>query len=443
MIALPRAAIARFRTVLRKNWCRSIVTPVVTIRSGSRSRGLESVTPELAIRLIVPGRGPGESLALNADALDAIAGSKGEVTFTPVEGGQVAAAWEDNGVGQQRHFPAGLSEAVRGFPNVPRDLTPVDPSLLNALATAQPVTSKQATRYAMQNLLLDGKSGQIVATNSRELLIQGRWPFPWKEQVLVRALALWACRELRDETVAIGKTETQLIVTSGPWTIVALIDKDGRYPAYADIMPRANRVQNRIQFTDADCDVLRQQLPRLPIVDEDSLPGDLVIGPTVAIQAGDVCVPLPGATSTGPAIRFNCDRRILLRALRLGFRELHIVTPSLPAVFHEKHRQFVFMPLTPSDHTRPAAPSPQPPLEKTPMAERNGKPEPSQNGHANGNTPGTTHDPLTEAESVRTLLRDADARMGRLVAHMKHQRRQSRVLRSAMDSLRGLPELVH
>ena len=44
---------------------------------------------------------------------------------------------------------------------------------------------------------------------------------------------------------------------------------------------------------------------------------------------------------------------------------------------------------------------------------------------------------------ARDLLRDADARMGRLVAHLKHQRRQSRVLRSAMDSLRGLPELVH
>ncbi len=443
MIALPRAAIARFRTVLRKNWCRSIVTPVVTIRSGSRSRGLEVVTPELTIRLIVPSRGLTESLTLNADALDAIAGSKGDVTFTTVEGGQVAAAWEDSGVGQQRHFPAATSAAVPGFPNVPRELMSVDPSLLNALATAQPLTSKQATRYAMQNLLLDGKTGRVVATNSRELLIQDRWPFPWKEPVLVRAFALWTCRELRDEPVAIGRTETQLALTSGPWTIVTPIDKDGRYPAYADVTPRANRVQNRIQFTHADCDVLRQQLPRFPVVDEDSLPVDLVIGPTVAIQAGDVAVPLPGATSTGPAIRFNCDRRVLLRALRLGFRELHIVTPSVPAVFHEEHRQFVFMPLTPSDHIKPPVPSPQPPLEKTPMAERNGKPEPSDNGHANGTTNGAAADPLTEAESVRTLLRDADARMGRLVAHLKHQRRQSRVLRSAMDSLRGLPELVH
>ena len=77
------------------------------------------------------------------------------------------------------------------------------------------------------------------------------------------------------------------------------------------------------------------------------------------------------------------------------------------------------------------------------MAERNGKPEPSDNGHADGTNNGIAPDPLTEAESVRTLLRDADARMGRLVAHLKHQRRQSRVLRSAMDSLRGLPDLVH
>ena len=80
------------------------------------------------------------------------------------------------------------------------------------------------------------------------------------------------------------------------------------------------------------------------------------------------------------------------------------------------------------------------------MAARNSTPEPSNNGHADAATSGTANgqapDPLTEAETVRSLLRDADARMGRLVAYLKHHRRQSRVLRSAMDSLRGMPELV-
>ena len=80
------------------------------------------------------------------------------------------------------------------------------------------------------------------------------------------------------------------------------------------------------------------------------------------------------------------------------------------------------------------------------MAARNTTPEPSTNGHTNGTTNGTANglapDPLTEAEAVRGLLRDADTRVGRLVAYLKHHRRQSRALRTAMDSLRGLPELV-
>jgi hypothetical protein len=43
-----------------------------------------------------------------------------------------------------------------------------------------------------------------------------------------------------------------------------------------------------------------------------------------------------------------------------------------------------------------------------------------------------------EAEAVRALLQEAHARLGRLLAVLKHQRRQGRVLRAAMDSLRQL-----
>jgi hypothetical protein len=448
MITLPRAAIERFRAVMRRSCPRAMMPPAITIRSGSRSRGLEAVAPDMAIRLMVPGRGPSETLAMQTDALDSIAGNDGDVTLSTDKGGQIAAAWEDGGAAQHRQFPVAAPATVRPFPNVPRDLTPLDPSLLTALATAAPLAPKQASRYAMQNLLLDGRTGRVVVTDSRQLLVQSRWPFPWEEQVLIPALTLWTCRELRDEPVAVGRTEKQLVLTSGPWTAVVPIDREGRYPAYADIMPKANRIQNRVQFTDADCDLIRQQLPRLPSVDEETQPIDLIIGSAVAIQAGDKRLELPSATATGPAIRFNCDRRMLMRALRLGFRELHIVTPLVPAVFVAENRQFVFMPLTPSDRgsAKPAVPSTSSSLEKPPMAARNATPEPSNNGHADAATNGTANgqapDPLTEAEAVRSLLRDADARMGRLVAYLKHHRRQSRVLRSAMDSLRGMPELV-
>jgi hypothetical protein len=47
-------------------------------------------------------------------------------------------------------------------------------------------------------------------------------------------------------------------------------------------------------------------------------------------------------------------------------------------------------------------------------------------------------DPLLEAEALRALLHDAQLRLGRLLATLKQQWRHNRVLRAAMDSLRGL-----
>ncbi len=47
-------------------------------------------------------------------------------------------------------------------------------------------------------------------------------------------------------------------------------------------------------------------------------------------------------------------------------------------------------------------------------------------------------DPLAEAEALRSLLHDAQARLARLLSALKQHRRQTRALRTAMDSLRNL-----
>ncbi len=45
---------------------------------------------------------------------------------------------------------------------------------------------------------------------------------------------------------------------------------------------------------------------------------------------------------------------------------------------------------------------------------------------------------LAEAEALRTLLHEAAGRANRLTLALKHQRRQSKALRAALASLRGL-----
>jgi len=50
-------------------------------------------------------------------------------------------------------------------------------------------------------------------------------------------------------------------------------------------------------------------------------------------------------------------------------------------------------------------------------------------------------DPLAEAEAVRGLLAEAAARLGGLVAALKHQRKHARALRQVADALGRLPPL--
>ena len=76
------------------------------------------------------------------------------------------------------------------------------------------------------------------------------------------------------------------------------------------------------------------------------------------------------------------------------------------------------------------------------MASRNGTHEPSTNGDTNGTAAAPPVDAVADAEAIRGLLRDVDTRLTRLIAYLKHHKRQARALRTAVDSLRGLPDLA-
>ena len=62
---------------------------------------------------------------------------------------------------------------------------------------------------------------------------------------------------------------------------------------------------------------------------------------------------------------------------------------------------------------------------------------PPDNGNGSSPTPARygIDDLLEDAEQLRGLLQDASARVTRMLGALKHQRRQSKALRSAMASL--------
>ena len=65
---------------------------------------------------------------------------------------------------------------------------------------------------------------------------------------------------------------------------------------------------------------------------------------------------------------------------------------------------------------------------------------PSQATNGTGPPPGRLGpaEVIAEAEAVRSLLQDASARLARLVAALKQQRRQARAVQQAVQSLQQL-----
>ena len=61
-----------------------------------------------------------------------------------------------------------------------------------------------------------------------------------------------------------------------------------------------------------------------------------------------------------------------------------------------------------------------------------------EGGRCDGADRGEPPDPIGEAEELRAQLQAALARTARLIAALKQQRRQSRVVESALESLRRL-----
>jgi hypothetical protein len=131
-----------------------------------------------------------------------------------------------------------------------------------------------------------------------------------------------------------------------------------------------------------------------------------------------------------------------------------VVSADAPVVLRDGRRIHLWVPLDKKGAIPPGAdvirvgptesavPMPSPP---TLTRKEIIMPAPTNNGHS---PESRVRDPqlekwdfedvIAEAEALRTVMQDANARIARLLAALKHQRRQSRAVRAAMQSLQHL-----
>jgi hypothetical protein len=143
---------------------------------------------------------------------------------------------------------------------MPTKWTPSEPGLLKALDDAAHSAARENVRFAMSRLQLRGGRGEIIGTDGKLLLVQNGLSLPWKEDVLVPALRVFAAAELPPGPMSLSKTDTHIWLRVGPWTFGLTIDKDGRYPDVSCVIPAKVSNATTCRLTPEDDTFLSQTL---------------------------------------------------------------------------------------------------------------------------------------------------------------------------------------
>jgi hypothetical protein len=475
LIELTRALARQFRTVLRRSLLEQEPRPscpLVQCRAGDDGLTLQARCIDMALRYHQSGKRPADAIAFPATVLAEFEGrAESPVVLEQVAAGKGRARWDDGGVPRSLDFETASDQKdAAAFPETPTSLVPMPEGFLQALEEATRTAAKLSTRYALSRLRLRGQRGELVATDGSQLLVQGGFPFPWTEDLLIPRASAFGCREFAGSgLVAVGRTKSHVAVQSGPWTLLLTVDATGRYPDVDAVIPKTHGAVRRLRLDARDAALLTASLPRLPGRGDFNAPVTLDLATPPAVRARDEgCeqvteLSLDRSTVTGPPVRLCTNGGFLLRAVKLGFTELQIFAADQPILCRDDRRLFLWVPLDKKTAIPPGANvlriAPAAPVGAAGLSlllkkkEHPFMPSPT-NGHkpANGNGHGRDdhggRDPqperwgieevIAETEALRGVLQDASSRTARLLAALKGQRRQSRAVRAAVVSLQQL-----
>lgn len=473
MLTLTRRQIQSVGRVVRAVFRRPAPSLPIEFRCNNGRLILRSCRDDVAVATCLIDVPPFAPFAVSLEAFKTCAGrSDDPVTFCP-EGDQITLHWTDRGIPQQQTFAG--EPLPETFPGVPETWSGNPPELLGAMQAAGETTDAEATRYGLNCVQLRGEKGRIAATDSRQLLVQTGYAFPWNEDVLVPQSAFFGCAEIpRDQPVTIGRTEEHVLFRTGAWTLWLPIEKAARYPNIDAVVPAPGTEVTTVALAEADARFLGPALARLPVDRNDfhrcvtvDLNGHVAIRSRLGPDSRPTELILGRSRWTGLPLRFGTDRKFLARAMQLGFRELSLISPEAPVCCRDGRRRYVWMLLEGQDclpasddcvriDSAAAEPDPQsshhslPPERQTMPRLRNRLPDNIRTTASEAAADGPLPDEssaagdapvLVQAERLRTALTNALHATRRLIRTLKQQRKQDRLVRTTLASLKELRTL--
>lgn len=131
--------------------------------------------------------------------------------------------------------------------------------------------------------------------------------------------------------------------------------KEGRFPCVENIIPPKNSASTRLVIEEREVECFLNTVPRLPCDESRHKPVTVELNGHVALlaRAGD-STPITRAIMSharreGDELRWLTNRDYLLRAVKLGFREIELRGNEAPAVCRDAQRTFVWSLLAPAD----------------------------------------------------------------------------------------------
>lgn len=478
MITLSRSLLRQVRSVFRRAGIGKRPTgPGSCIRMCAGPDGLQirGQSLDAAIEYHEPGRLQVEQYVLPGQFLEDCHGRRDHpVVLEECDADHVLAHFTDGGVPQLFRYQLERTQSLHDFPQMPERINTSEPRLLTGLREAQSVTDDESTRYALGCIQLRGSQGCLAATDGRRIYRQSGFQFAWTEDLLIAGANVLQSSEFRiDQPVGVGRAGDWIVLILGSWKVWLRINTLGRFPSIDSIFPDPASACTRVQFAREDVDFLRQGLSQLPNHDESEQAITLDFRAEVAIRTKCPRTPHPTelilrrSQVSGVPVAININRPYLASAISMKFQELSIFGPDKPVLYSGSQRQYLCCVLDSQavikpdnqairvesiavvespDCNRKASSHPVPSSEfrrTIPVPNKNevGAPD-AANKSATSNGQSDSLSPIEQAESLRGTLREALVRTSDLIASLRRQRKQTRLMKSTLDSLKELQRVA-